>query len=55
MKGSITYAQTLVLVLICVLIVAFLIYLIINKNLVPNIINSLEFIINGFQGIPGKE
>mgnify|MGYP000424439914 CR=1 FL=1 len=52
MKGSITHAQTVIIVLICVLIVLLISYLILYKNLIPTILNSLEFIIAIFQGTP---
>lgn len=52
MKGSVTHAQTVIIILIGVIIVLLISYLIIYKNLIPAIIENLSFIIHFIQGIP---
>lgn len=52
MKGTISYAKLVIIVLICVIIVLFISYLILFHNLIPTIINSLEFVIRVIQGVP---
>ncbi|MEM2175167.1 MAG: hypothetical protein QXI58_06065 [Candidatus Micrarchaeia archaeon] len=52
MKGSITHAQTVIVILIGVIIILLITYLIIYKNLIPTIITGLRFIINVIRGTP---